>query len=75
MKGRITRLERRLPTGIKAELRALSDEELKARIARLTGVTVEEVKTWTPEECRRLKDEVHAALSEADVPPEIPARR
>jgi len=67
--ARILRLERFLPTGIEAELRALSDEELKARIAQLAGVTVEEVKTWTPEEFRQLKDEIRASLVEAEAAP------
>jgi len=61
--ARILKLERRLPIGIEAELRALSDEQLKVRIARLTGVSVEEVRAWTPEDFRRLKDELLAAQS------------
>lgn len=67
--ARILKLERRLPTGIKAELRALTDEELKTRIAQLAGVTVEEVRAWTPEECRQLKDKIRASLAEAETAP------
>jgi hypothetical protein len=63
LRGRIIRLERNLPTGLEAELRALTDEELVARIAELCGVTVEEARTWTPEECRRLQEEIRAAMT------------
>jgi len=35
----------------------------------LAGVTVEEVKTWTPEEFRQLKDEIRASLVEAEAAP------
>ena len=42
--GRIIKLERIVPTGLEAELRALSDEELEARIAKLSGVSMEEVR-------------------------------
>jgi len=58
--------------GLEAELSALSDEELHARIAELSGVTAEEVRAWTPEECRRLEEEIGAKLSEGEVPPVIP---
>jgi hypothetical protein len=64
VKARIIKLERSIPTGLEAELRALTDEELVARIAELSGVTVEEAKTWTPEECRRLQDKIRAAMTE-----------
>jgi hypothetical protein len=42
------------------------DDEVRARIAELSGVTVEEVKAWIPEELRRRADESRAALSEAE---------
>jgi hypothetical protein len=50
LKERIIRLESRLPVGLEAELRAFTDEELDARIAKLEGVTVEEVRAWSAEE-------------------------
>ena len=57
-----------IPTGrLEAELQALSDEELEARLAELSGVSVEELRAWTPEEDQRRDDETLAALSEADV--------
>jgi hypothetical protein len=65
--ARILKLERLLPTGLEAELEARSDEELDAEIAQLSGVTVEELSAWTPEEQQRRDDEIVAALSEADV--------
>jgi hypothetical protein len=37
------------------------------QLAELSGVTVEEVRAWNPEEQQRLDDETLAALSEADV--------
>jgi hypothetical protein len=65
--ARILRLERLLPTDLETELQALSDEELDAEIAQLSGVSVEEVRAWTPEEQQRRDDEIVAALSEVDV--------
>jgi hypothetical protein len=67
LKARIIKLERSIPTGLEAELEALTDEELDAEIAELSGVTVEQVKASTPEEQQRRDDEIVAALSEADV--------
>ena len=64
LKARIIKLERSIPTGLEAKLRALTDEELVARIAELSGVTVEEGRAWTPEECRRLQHEIRAAMTE-----------
>jgi hypothetical protein len=64
LRARIIKLERSTPTGIEAELRALTDEELVARIAELCGMTVEEARTWTPKECRRLQNEIRAAMTE-----------
>ncbi len=64
LRGRIIRLERNVPTDLEAELRALTDEELLARIAELSVVTVEEVRAWTPGELRRLQDEIRAAMTD-----------
>jgi hypothetical protein len=64
VKARIIKLERSIPTGLEAKLRALTDEELVARIAELSGVTVEEVRAWTPGELRRLQDEIRAAMTD-----------
>ena len=69
LKARIIRLERYLPTDIKAQLRVLSDEELEGRIGELLGATAEEVHAWTPEARRRLKDEIRASLAEAEAAP------
>ena len=65
--ARIVRLERVVHVGLEAELKAMSDDELEARFAELSGVTVEEVRAWAPEEQRRRHDKILAALSEADV--------
>lgn len=67
MTARIIRLERSVPAGLEAELRALSDDELDARIAELSGVSVEEVRTRSPEEKQRRQDELLVAMTEADV--------
>jgi hypothetical protein len=64
LKARIIKLERSIPTGLAAELRALTDDEITARIAELCGVMVEEVRVWTPEEYRRLQHEIRAAMTE-----------
>lgn len=64
--ARILRLERLLPTGLEAELRALSDEELEARIAQLFGVSAEQVRGWTGEERQQIEDELLAAITQAD---------
>jgi len=64
LRGRIIRLERNVPIGIEARLRALTDEELVARIAELFGFPVVEVRAWTPDELRRLQDKMRAAMTE-----------
>ncbi|MCI0440518.1 MAG: hypothetical protein L0177_15505 [Chloroflexi bacterium] len=64
LRGRIIRLERRLPTGLKAELQAMSDEELYERIAELEGITVEELRAQSDEERERRMDELKAELSD-----------
>lgn len=67
LKARVARLESAISTGLEAELAAMSDEEIEQKIAELSGVSVEEVRAWTPEEHQRRDDETVAALSEADV--------
>jgi hypothetical protein len=47
---RILKLERLLPTGLEAELNGLTDEEIDAQLAQLSGVSVEELRAWTTEE-------------------------
>jgi hypothetical protein len=42
----------------------MSDEEIEQKIVELSGVTVAEVRGWTPEEQQRRDDETLAALSE-----------
>jgi hypothetical protein len=41
LKARIIKLERHVPTGLEAELRALSDEELEARLDKLLAAMTE----------------------------------
>jgi hypothetical protein len=67
LKARIIKLERSIPTGLEAELASMRDEEIEQEIAELFGVSVEEVRAWTPEEEQRRDDETLADMSEADV--------
>lgn len=60
LRRRIIKLERSIPTSLEAELRALSDEELEARLAELSGVAVEQVRAWTDEDRQRFQDELLA---------------
>lgn len=66
LRARSIRLERHVPTGLEAELRALTDEELVTRIAQISGVSAEQVRGWTGKERQQIEDELLAAMTEAD---------
>jgi len=65
--ARINRLERRLPTGRKAELRDLSDEELARRLAELMDVSEAEFRAMSDEELALCRDECLLSMSEDEI--------
>lgn len=65
--ARIIRLERRLPAGREAKLRALSEEDLVRRIAELMGVSEAEVREMSDEELALCRDQCLRSMSEDEV--------